>query len=330
VRASRLVNVLLLLQARGGLTAGELAAELDVSVRTVYRDLEALGIAGVPVFGVAGPGGGYRLVDGYRTRLTGLTAAEAEALLLLDLSAPLRALGLGADLLAGRLKLTASLSEPVRSRATELAGRVHLDLPGWFEGPESAPALPVLTEAVLSDRQVRFRYGGPDREDGRLVEPLGLVLKGRSWYLVARRGGRMLTYAVRRISAPELTELDVERPAGFDLATTWGRLVDEFEASLPSVEVLVRASPAGLSRLPGIVDGRNRQRTNWGGEPDEDGWRRLTVTFERIEYARQGLLGLGADVEVLAPLELRDMMAAAGAALARLYSPQAVAQKSTK
>ncbi|MGD0083658.1 MAG: WYL domain-containing protein [Acidimicrobiales bacterium] len=319
MRASRLVSLLLLLQSRGGLTADQLATELEVSVRTIYRDLDALAIAGVPVYGLAGPGGGYRLVDGYRTRLTGLTAAEAEALLLLDLSAPLRALGLGSDLLGGRLKLTAALPEPVRSRARELAGRVHLDLPGWFEEPESAPALPRLAEAVLSDRQVRFRYAAPGQEGLRVVEPFGLVLKGRSWYLVARRGERMLTYAVRRVSSPELADERIVRPADFDLAATWERLVGEFEASLPSVEVVVRASTVGLARLPRLVDSRSRQRTNWDGERDEGGWRRLSITFERIEYARQELLGLGADVEVLEPPELRQMMAAEVNALAHLY-----------
>jgi predicted DNA-binding transcriptional regulator YafY len=319
MRASRLVSLLLLLQARGGLTARDLAAALDVSARTVYRDLQALAAAGVPVYGLAGPGGGYRLVDGYRTRLTGLTTTEAEALLLVDLSAPLSALGLGSDLLAGRLKLTAALPEAVRARAGELAGRVHLDLPGWFEEADVPPALPVLAAAVLSDQRVRFGYGKQGKAERRIVEPLGLVLKGRSWYLVGRRGERTLTFAVRRIRYLEPTDQRLVRPDDFDLAATWDRLVADFEAALPSFGVVVRASPAASARLPRLVDTRSRELTNWAGEPDKDGWRRLSLTFERPEYAQQVLLGLGSEVEVLEPAELREGIVAVAHALASLY-----------
>jgi predicted DNA-binding transcriptional regulator YafY len=319
MRASRLVNTLLLLQSRTQLTAEDLAAELGVSVRTVYRDLQALAEAGVPVYGVAGPGGGYRLVEGYRTRLTGMSAPEAGALLLVDLSVPLRALGLGPDLLAARLKVAAALPEAVRSRAGDLAGRVHLDLPEWFETADSPPALALLAEAVLSDQQVRFVYTTAGRSTRPAVDPLGLVLKGRAWYLVGRRGERLLTYGVRRIGRPELLDGKVTRPADFDLAATWQRLVGEFEASLPSVQVLVRASAAGLARLPRVVDTRSRQSTDWEGGPDLNGWRRVWVTFERIEHAHQALLGLGAEVEVLEPEELRSTVAAAVGALGHLY-----------
>jgi len=318
MRASRLVN-LLLLQARAGMTAGALAAELEVSVRTVYRDLQSLAAAGIPVYGVAGPGGGYRLVDGYRTRLTGLTAGEAEALLLVDLSAPLGALGLGSDLLAARLKLAAALPEAVRARAGELAGRVHLDLPGWFEQTDAPPALPLLAAAVLSDRRVRFDYGLPGANKPRLVEPLGIVLKGRSWYLVGRRSERLLTYAVERIHGLEMLEQSFDRPDAFNLVETWHRLVAEFEASLPSCQVLVRASKAARTRLPRLVDSRSRGPTDWNGEPDEAGWRRLVITFERMEHAKEALLGLGTDVEVLEPIELRDEIASAVRSLSRTY-----------
>jgi predicted DNA-binding transcriptional regulator YafY len=321
MRASRLVNLMLLLQSRGGRTGDELARELEVSVRTIYRDLQALAAAGVPVYGVAGPGGGYRLVDGYRSRLTGLTAPEAGALQLVDLSAPLGALGLGSELLAARLKVAAALPQEVRSRAGELAGRVHLDLPGWFETADAAPALPVLTDAVLADRRIRFGYGDSGKSAKRVVDPLGLVLKGRAWYLVARRGERLLTYAVKRMRHPELLDEGYFRPRDFDLASSWNTLVAEFEASLPVVEVRLRVSPAGRGRLPRLVDSSRRDRTDWEGELDEDreGWRLMTVTFERIEYAAQELLGLGADVEVLEPIELRHMIVDAVGSLARLY-----------
>jgi predicted DNA-binding transcriptional regulator YafY len=330
MRASRLVNTLLLLQSRSRLTAEELAAELEVSTRTVYRDLQALAEAGVPVYGVAGAGGGYRLVDGYRTRLTGMSAPEAGALLLVDLSVPLRALGLGPDLLAARLKVAAALPEAVASRAGDLAGRVHLDLPGWFETADSPPALALLAEAVLSDQMVRFGYAAANTSPRPAVEPLGLVLKGRAWYLVARRDGRLLTYAVRRVHRPELLDTKVARPADFDLAATWEQLVGEFEASLPSVRVLVRTSAVGLARLPRLVDTRSRQSTDWEGEAELNGWKRLWITFERIEHAGQALLGLGAEVEVLEPEELRSTMAAAAAALSELYPDEARAARPAK
>jgi predicted DNA-binding transcriptional regulator YafY len=319
VRASRLVNLVLLLQSHGGMTAGALSAELGVSVRTIYRDLDALAAAGVPVYGVAGPGGGYRLVEGYRTRLTGLTAGEAEALLLVDLSAPLGALGLGSDLLAARLKLAAALPETMRVRAGELAGRVHLDLPGWFEEADAPPALPVLAAAVLSDREVEFDYGSHHATKRRVVEPLGLVLKGRSWYLVAKRDGRMLTYAVRRIVAAAISDRVVKRPDAFDLGESWRRLVGEFEASLPSCDVVARVTAAGRAQLPRLVDTRSRQQTDWDGEPDDAGWRRLVITFERLEHALQSLLGLGDDVEVLEPAELRGEIARVAHAVASRY-----------
>ncbi|MGO9559247.1 MAG: helix-turn-helix transcriptional regulator [Acidimicrobiales bacterium] len=310
---------MLLLQSHGGRTADELALELEVSVRTIYRDLQALAAAGVPVYGIAGPGGGYRLVDGYRSRLTGLTAPEAGALLLVDLSAPLGALGLGSELLAARLKVAAALPQEVRSRAGELAGRVHLDLPGWFETADAPPALPVLADAVLADRKVRFGYRPGSAK--RVVDPLGLVLKGRAWYLVARHDERQLTYAVRRMRSPELLDEGFTRPRDFELASTWEALVSEFESSLPVVEVRLRVSPAGLRRLPRLVDSRRRERTDWEGNPDpgEEGWRRLKVTFERLEYAAQELLGLGSDVEVLEPAELRATMVTAADSLARMY-----------
>jgi predicted DNA-binding transcriptional regulator YafY len=169
---------------------------------------------------------------------------------------------------------------------------------------------------VLSDRQVRFGYGERVVE----VEPLGLVLKGRSWYLVARSGERLFTYAVRRLRRPELLDEPVARPDDFDLAATWGRLVAEFEAGLPSVEIRLRASTAAIARLRRVVDSRSRQLTDWHGEPAESGWRCLTVSFERLEYALPALVGLGAEVEVLEPLELRRAIVTEADSLAQLYA----------
>jgi len=319
MRASRLISLLLLLQARRRCTAEQLAEELGVSVRTIYRDVDELHAAGVPVYTQAGRGGGYSLVNGYQTRLTGLTPAEAETLLLIDLSRPFSALGLGPDLFSARLKLAAAMPASLRDRARSVAGWVHLDLPGWFEEAELPPALPVLAAAVLRQRRVSFGYGPPGRLRQRQVEPLGLVLKGRSWYLVARHGQRLLTYAVGRIQVPEVTDEPVVRPEGFDLAETWRTLAAAFEQGLPLARVRVRVRPDAVARLRQVTDSRTRQQTDWAGQAGPGGWLVIDVAFERIEYARQSLLGLGSAVEVLEPEELRRDVVGEVRALCALY-----------
>jgi predicted DNA-binding transcriptional regulator YafY len=209
MRATRLVSLLLLLQTRGQLTAGEIAATLDVSVRTVHRDVESLGAAGVPVEAVRGPAGGYRLAGGYRTRLTGLTGDEAEALFAAGISGPAAELGLGGELAAARLKLLAALPHELQERASRASLLFHLDTRGWFRAEDTVPHLPDLAAAVWRGRRVRLRY----REGGRLVQrtvdPLGLVLKGGAWYLVARRSAGMRVYRVSRVASARALEVVV-------------------------------------------------------------------------------------------------------------------------
>src|SRR5436190_8629056 len=183
MRASRLVALLLLLQARGHLTAEQLARELEVSVRTVHRDVEALSASGVPIYAERGPHGGIRLVDGYRTRLTGMTADEAEALFLSGLPGPAAELGLGTVVAAARLKVLAALPTELRARASRLVERFHLDATGWFQAGEPVPHLAALSEAVWESQRVRIDYERGDRSVERVLEPLGLVLKAGVWYL---------------------------------------------------------------------------------------------------------------------------------------------------
>ena len=229
MRAARLVQVLLLLQARGRMTARQLADELEVSSRTIYRDLEALSGAGVPVYAERGAEGGYQLLDGYRTTLTGLTAKEAEALFLSGLPGPAAELGLATAVAAARRKVLAALPAGLREAAAMAQERIHLDASGWFRTPPEHPHLEALASAVWGCRRVSVVYR---RGDGttveRLLAPLGLVLKAGAWYLVAEASGERRAYRVARILQADVTRATFSRPEDFDLARFWPTWVTDF------------------------------------------------------------------------------------------------------
>jgi predicted DNA-binding transcriptional regulator YafY len=324
VRASRLVTILLLLQSRGQMTAPELAEQLEVSVRTIYRDLEALSEAGVPVYGETGPSGGYRLVEGYQTRLTGLNPAEAEALILAGVPGPLGALGLGGALVGGQRKLEAALPDELRARATKARQRFHVDLAGWFQPQVVPPLLGPVAAAVWEERRLRIDYRPRDGQPGeREVDPLGLVIKAATWYLVAAAPTGLRTYRVSRIVAVEVLDERCRRPKGFDLEKFWAAELSEYEASLPSVTVEMRAAPETISTLRGLVDHRSLPSTDWEGQPDQGGWRRLSVTFERLDDVTAAALTLGDQAEILGPANLRSSVAEKVTGLARLYASAA-------
>jgi len=309
VRATRLVSLLLLLQTRGRLTATELAAWLEVSVRTVHRDVESLAAAGVPVEAVRGPAGGYRLAGGYRTRLTGLTGDEAEALFAAGIPGPAAELGLGGELAAARLKLLAALPSELQERATRASRLFHLDTRGWFRAEDRVPHLPVLAAAVWRGCRVRLRYREGPRTVQRTVNPLGLVLKGGAWYLVARRSAGMRVYRVSRVASVRALDEAFERPSEFELAAFWAEWSRAFEQSLPRVEVTVRVAEGVRRHLP--------------GEPriEDDG--RAVVAFPSLGDAYRELLRFGADVEVLEPPELRGRIAETSREVAALYAGRA-------
>src|SRR5438034_3533366 len=213
MRASRLVTLLLLLQTRGRMTAAELATELEVSERTVHRDVDALSEAGVPIYAERGPHGGIRLVEGYRTRLTGLTDGEAKALFLSGIPGPAAQLGFGTVVVAARLKVLAALPPELRARASRISERFHLDAPGWFQVPEEVPHLETLAEAVWEERRVVAEYQRQDQVVTRELEPLGLVLKAGIWYLVARSDGQDRTYRVARFISANVVPDGFDRPA---------------------------------------------------------------------------------------------------------------------
>jgi predicted DNA-binding transcriptional regulator YafY len=310
VRADRLLSLVLLLQARGRATAQAIAAELEVSVRTVYRDLEALVAAGVPVLTESGPGGGCRLMEGYRFPLRGLRPDEAEALLILGVPGVLRELGLGAALDAAQRQIRVTAGGP------DLTGAalVHLDMPRWFGTQENVPCLRDLARALRSGRRLALGYRAPgDAGDAeaRVVGPLGLVNKAGLWYLVAAPAGcghdrpGVRVFRVARIASARPLAESFERPAGFDLAAFWRQWSADFEASRPRLPVTLRASPRALAILGEVFGQAAGSALAAALPPDEHGWRVLTLSFEHERAAVHRLAGFGDQVEVLAPPSVR-------------------------
>ncbi|MGQ4330848.1 helix-turn-helix transcriptional regulator [Streptomyces hayashii] len=316
MKSSRLVSILLLLQTRGRMTAAQLAEELEVSVRTVYRDVEALGAAGVPLYGDAGHAGGYRLLDGYRTRLTGLNADEAEALFLAGAPGAAAALGLGSVLAAAQLKVRAALPPELRTHADRISGRFHLDAPGWYTeaGAHDAPYLTAVADAVWNDRvlNVVYRRWQEPTDVERRLEPYGLVLKAGRWYVVAGPGPR--TFRVDQILELTVSDEEFSRPNDFDLAAHWAEYQRGFH------ERLYRDKTEAVVRLaPGVTLAR---ATRLDESPAADGWTTVTVPIESVGHAHAEFLRLGADVEVLQPAGLRARIARTVTELAARYGDQ--------
>jgi predicted DNA-binding transcriptional regulator YafY len=320
MRASRLLHLLLLLQNRGRMTAPELATALEVSVRTVYRDVESLSAAGVPVYADRGPAGGYQLVEGYTTRLTGMTAEEADTLFLAGIPGPAAELGLGTVFAAAQMKVLAALPPELRSRANRVTERFFLDAPGWFTEAESVPHLALVADSVWNTFRLRVQYERWNRTTvERVLEPLGIVLKAGAWYLIAQIDGQPRMYRASRIREAELLDETFERPADFDLADYWSTRSAELTALLYKETVTVRLSPHGrqmLFLLGQVISRAGREKMS---EPDEAGWVRTELPTESITHAVHQLLQLGPDVQVLAPPELRDRLKAAAAGLVELY-----------
>ncbi|MFI8303682.1 helix-turn-helix transcriptional regulator [Streptomyces sp. NPDC085927] len=320
VRADRLLSLLLLLQNRGLMTAPDLAAELEVSVRTVYRDIEALGASGVPVRAARGPEGGYRLMEGYRTRLTGLTDAEAGSLFLAGLPGPARDLGLGAVLASAQLKVEAALPGELADQARRVRERFHLDAPAWFRDADPVPHLERISGAVWERRVLRTRYRRWRGEVHREVRPLGLVLKGGIWYLVALSEDVVRTYRVSRFQAVEETGDLFDRPAGFDLAAYWAESSRRMEAALRQGTARLRLSPRGQKLLPMQFGAAGVRALREAGPPDGEGWVEVELSVESEAVATGDLLRLGTEAEVLGPPGLRQAVAGAVAVLAERYA----------
>ena len=305
MRASRLVQLLLVLQTRGRTTAANLATELEVSERTIHRDVDALSAAGVPIYAERGPGGGIQLVDGYRTRLTGLTADEAEALFLSGLPGPAAELGLGTVVAAARLKVLAALPTELRARASRLVERFHLDAAGWFHAAESVPHLAALADAVWESRRIQVAYRRGSSQVERRIEPLGLVLKAGIWYVVAATDGQVRTYRGRRIVAVRDTGETFVRPVEFDLPAHWNESIAAYERDMPRVEITVRVDRRAIGLLADMV-GERAVRDAEALDEAEEGWRRLRLTVDWPEEVPGRMLALGGAVEIIDPPEIRE------------------------
>jgi predicted DNA-binding transcriptional regulator YafY len=314
MRADRLVATLLLLQARGRVTAAEVAEELEVSVKTARRDLEALAMAGIPVYSQAGRNGGWSLVGGARTDLSGLTAAEARALFLL--AGPSAALTPEAK--TALRKLVQALPETFRSAAEAAAAAIVLDPAGWGDQPPADPPhLEALQQAVVDGRRVRIGYSDRRRQQtDRTVHPLGLVEKGSLWYLVAGTETGMRTFRLSRIQWVEVTDEPVDRPADFDLATAWQATVAAVEERRTSVRAIVHVDRLAVGPL--------RQQFGTGFRVLRDGLPDGRVEVEiGMAYPNriaEQLAGWGAHVEVVSPEEVRDLLAEIGNQLVARYA----------
>ena len=333
MRASRLLSILLLLHTRGRVSAQALADELEVSLRTIYRDVEALGSAGVPIYATRGRAGGFQLLDGYRTKLTGLTPDEADSLFLAGLPGAAADLGLGGVLAATQLKLLAALPPELRERAERIRDRFHLDAPGWGARPtrpRSSPPSPLRSGTRNASRcATSGRTGSPVE---RVLDPLGLVLKAGVWYLVAAvaaddRGPR--TYRLSRVRAAVALDETITRPPGFDLQSHWTAYQRDYEQRLFHAEATIRLSPAGRQLLFLIGPAAARAGHAAMQPADAQGWAVTTVPIESVRHGQHALMQLGADVEILAPDELRAAVATSAREMVRGYAESGFGDAST-
>lgn len=327
MRADRLLSILLLLQSRGQMTGRELAERLEVSERTLHRDMDALSAAGVPVYALRGSRGGWQLEENWRTQVPGLDEAELRALLM----AQPRILGdrkLAAAAERALGKLMASLPVPLRARAESMRQRLYVDTTGWFGGAEDLSMLPIVQEAVTRDRKLKIRYssrrsrfehagGESENVTERVVEPLGLVAKGSTWYLVANTARGFRTFRVSRIQNALLLDTPSARPPGFDLESHWRSATEDFLKNSPRFEAVLYLHPEAAREIKtwrmAMQAAQNKH------DPSREGWVTLQVHFEDERQANFVVLAFGAKVEVLAPEALRTRVRDELSATSRRY-----------
>ena len=320
MRADRLLSLLMLLQTRGQMSARELAEELEVSERTIYRDITALSTSGVPVYASRGPGGGVRLIEEYRTTLTGLTPDETRVLFMMSIPAPLMQLGMGETFKGALLKLSASLPDARRADEARTRQRILLDSSWWFQSEQEVPCLQTIRQALFQDRRLRIkvRWEFFNTVFEQEAEPFGLVAKANVWYLVYGRGGNPHVARVSQIVEAELLPEGFARPPAFRLEAFWERWCREYESE-PPLCARLRVSPEALPLLGEYVGDRARGRLAHPPIPDADGWITMELPFESLIAARSRLLGLGRAVEVLEPEALRRSLVDFAEQIVRFY-----------
>ena len=320
MRADRLISLTMLLQTRGRLTARQLASELEVSERTIYRDVVALNAAGIPIYTEDGHGGGISLVESYRTDLTGLRPEEAQALSMLNIPEPLVRLGVGQELKAALLKLSAAVPPAVREKQAQVHQRIHLDAAWWFQPEEPTPYLQTIQQAVWQDRLLQITFRGDfNTLIEQIVAPYGLVAKASIWYLVFSRGGRIRARQVSRIVSAAMQPQSFERPMDFDLAAFWQKWCADYENDRPRYEVHALILPSLAAELLPLLRENQSAILNTPSAVQRDGWQAVTLTFENFETARTRILGFGGAIEVLEPLALRRSVADFAQQIRTLY-----------
>jgi predicted DNA-binding transcriptional regulator YafY len=324
MRADRLLSIMLLLQLHRRMTARELAERMEVSERTIQRDMEALGAAGVPVTAERGAGGGWALVEGYRTNLTGLNEAEVQALFIAGPSKVLADLHLGGASDAAFIKLLASLPDATRRGAEYVRQRIHIDVSGWGAEAETFPHLRTLQDAVWRARRLRMVYerGSGDCVETveRVVDPLGLIAKGSAWYLVAAAHGEPRSYRASRVKSASIMDEACVRPEGFDLASFWEESASVFKKTLPRYAARLRVRRSVVPRLR--YAGRFA-RVELVGEPDSEGWVEVSMRFQFEREACEYALSFGDEVEVIEPTELRGKVVEMAEAVIAFYAARA-------
>lgn len=324
MRASRLLTIMMLLQTRGRMSAEALSEELEVSVRTVYRDIDQLSAAGVPVYADVGRNGGFALLDGWRTRLTGLTPSEAQAMFLAGLPGPARELGLGDNMQQAELKLLAALPPDWQAEAKRMSSRFHLDPGGWFQPGYIHQHLKSVADAVWSETRISIRYESWTRTSDREIDPLGLVLKGGIWYVIAQtEPDKIRTFRLSGIVSMLVLDTHFQRPRDFDLATYWAETTLQFEKDIYVSTARVRATALGMKRLKEISQIVKDAVEAAAPVPDASGWAELTIPIEEIAWATREMRRVGSEIEVLGPSELRAGIAEEARKMAALYAEPA-------
>ena len=315
MKASRLLSILMILQARKHRTADQLAEELEVSVRTIHRDVDELSAAGVPIYAERGRQGGFRLLDGYQTRLTGLDADEASALMLSGIGTALDDLGLKDALTQSERKLLAALPEPTRAKAAMVADRFHLDPLAWYRQKEVTPFVTQIAKAVWADQRISLSYESWKGRVQRELDPIAIVLKAGIWYLIGR-AETVRVYRIANVKTLTLLGETFNRPGDFDVGAFWGDWRRKFETRIRSERALVRVTERGMRLL-----------TNIGLKPieitpvkDQSGLSDVELAVEGETSAVREILSLGAEAEVIEPAALRSAVQNEIARLAKNYS----------